>query len=226
MKKWTRWISYLTSIRVSKHDSELNGPLFVNIEEGKKVLHSQNANYSFLNLHTVFRKAIGSVIHDVTAGGRVLNLGMGAGSTVYILRHEFDFNGEIISVEHDPKIIEIAKNEFDIDQYSNHQIVEADAYDFMGNLDQKFDLILCDLFKDKNVPEKFKTQAFFDRLLQSLQPNGMLIFNYVQLEQSADFFKSLIANQSREVTYEIQRHIGENRVLVLRVNGHTNYDSK
>ncbi len=215
MKPWKKYVSHVWGINLKKYTSEWNDELFVNLEFGKKVLHTRTANYSFQNLHKVMRAALLKVKADLTKDSVILNLGMGAGSTVEIIREELNSTAHITSVEHDPVIVEIAKSEFDIMRFVHHRIVLQDANDFLLTVHKEsFDLIVCDLFKDKEVPEKFKTSTFFSQMFEVLKPNGNLIFNFIEEKNKPTFFQPHIDAMGAAYAFEIIEPLKGNYVLV------------
>jgi spermidine synthase len=218
MRNWQKFLSHFWEINIKKYHSELNGELFVNLEFGKKVLHTSEANYSYQKLHKVLSNAIESVIEKLPESGHVLNLGLGGGSSVVILREELGWMGDITSIEHDEVIVEIAKTEFNIDRFKNHEIVISDALEYVNlHQEKKYDLIICDLFKHKTVPEKFKTESFFKQLVSMLLPNGYLILNYVKQENEEAFFEAFIQKLNDGFEYYVLNPVKGNYVLVLGV---------
>ena len=128
------------------------------------------------------------------------------------------FEGPITSLEHDPVIIEVAKKEFNIERFRNHEIVLSDALQFIENVDnQKYDLIICDLFKDKTIPEKFKTESFFKQLISLLSSHGYLVLNYVKEHNEGAFFESFIECSKDEFEHYVLNPVKGNYVLVLGV---------
>jgi len=216
MKVWQKILSHFWGINLRKYESKLNGTLFVNAEYGKKVLHTKTANYSYQKLHEVLKLSLKSIYHRLPNNPQVLNLGLGGGSAVVILRERLKVKGTIVSVEHDPVIVKIAKDEFNIDRFLNHEIHIEDAMDFVKRInDKEFDLIICDLFKDTEVPEKFKNESFFLSLLQGLNHGGNLIFNFVQRENSDPFFMQFLTKLDDQYEFHIQNIVRENHVLIL-----------
>src|SRR5665213_2100524 len=106
-------LSWLFPNRVQRVQGKISPFLEVNFENGKKVLNAGEVNYSFGALHDVFRYALQKAHVVENPPEKVLILGLGAGSIVQIIVEEFGQNSEIIGVEADEKIIDLAKNEFD-----------------------------------------------------------------------------------------------------------------
>jgi spermidine synthase len=172
-----KYLSYVYRIVVEKATSKYNPELIVAIQDGKYVLNSKNANYSFATLHSVFQQAINKV--DLGKVESTLVLGAGAGSIPAIIYKELGLTPKIDAVEIDEKVIELGNKYFGLNQYSNLNIIIDDAMNFVKSTNNKYDLILVDLFKGIDVPEAFLSQYFFEQLKSILNENGELLFNFV-----------------------------------------------
>lgn len=177
MNNFQKYISYVYRIVVEKTTSDFNAELIVAIQEGKYVLNAKNANYSYASLHRVFQQALKKV--DIKNAHSILVLGCGAGSIPSIIYNELGLNPKIDAIEIDGKVIELGKKYFDLDQYPNLNIVIDDAMNFVKTTNNKYDLILVDLFAGITVPEQFLAQHFFEKLKSLLNNKGELLFNYV-----------------------------------------------
>lgn len=165
--------------------------LEVNKRHGHLVLDSRNVNYSFGALHEVFQKAFNKTGREISSFQKALLLGFGAGSVSYILQHELNFKGEITGVEIDAKVVELARKYFGLDKIQNLNIEVTDAFDFVFQDQQKYDLIVVDLFIDHIIPEKFDQKDFLNQLDRLLENDGMLLYN--RMDQS---FKDKLRIQS------------------------------
>lgn len=104
-------------------------------------------------------------------------LGLGGGSVIETLRKDFDYKNHITTVEIDPIIIGIAKDEYNQSEHENLQIVCDDALEFIKQNKLEFDLIIIDLFVDTEVPESFLQTTFFDDIIRSNSDKGSILFN-------------------------------------------------
>lgn len=159
--------------------SKYSGEMDIRWEGGRLALNSPEANYSFNRLHKIFLKAFSSLDLHLLGDNAILNLGMGAGSTISILRDELKLTNRIISVEFDPTIIEMAKQYFNIASYSDHHIFEADASSYVQKCRDEYGLVIIDLFVDKLVSGEFLTHRFFQNLDALLVEDGQVMFNYI-----------------------------------------------
>jgi len=78
--------SYFWDIPVEKTSSEVNDYLEVVWSQGRKVLNTKSANFSFGNGYKVFEKAISTIKEEVERAAHVLVLGFGCGSILDILK--------------------------------------------------------------------------------------------------------------------------------------------
>lgn len=167
-------LSYLWPLTKS-YNSHYNGKLEVTWINGRKVLDSEHANYSYGPLQEVLDRGLAEIRADRSAP--ILLLGLGGGSAIPLLRKKYKYYGKITAVELDASIIEIAKTEFSIEDHQPLEIICADAEDFVHTTSGKFGLIVIDLFLDLRVPEKFFSPSFWKNISELLEPGGKVLFN-------------------------------------------------
>lgn len=160
--------------------SKINPHLEVALINGRYQLNAGNVNYSFGPLHDAFRKYFRQDPPDLISDSEVLILGFGAGSVASILRDELNIQCPITGVEADEAVIQLARTHFSLNRHSNLNIVIYDAFDYVANSTQSFDLIVVDIYIDDQVPAKFETRAFLSALSKMLKPGGKVVFNKLQ----------------------------------------------
>lgn len=155
--------------------SKYNGMLEVTMQQGRKVLHSENTNYSYGNVQSVWTAALKKIsLQNVNS---ILLLGLGGGSVVDILKHEYNYTGMLTAIEIDPVIVQIAKEEFGITNTENMEIECMDAFDFVEKSTKNFDLVIVDIFIDKVMPNILLSPAFWQNTVKRTATNGTIIFN-------------------------------------------------
>lgn len=179
-----RTIKFISSFffihSIEEKQSEISGKLEVLYTNGKYVLDTANVNYSFGGLHTIFQKAFGQFGIKNRKIKNVLILGFGGGSVANILQEEYGKDIEMIGVEKDKIVVELAKKYFSLDKYKNLNLHCEDAYDFILNSSPSaFDMIVLDIFVDLLVPEKFQDANFLSALNKLLSPEGILFYNFI-----------------------------------------------
>lgn len=149
-------LSYILPINIFQIESEINQNLEVTWNNGKLVLDSKNTNFSFGSLERVMQIGLNLIGKEpITNYKSALVLGVGGGSIIKLLQDKFLFNGTIIGVELDPKIITIANQYFNLHKRKNVEIMIADTFEFLKNSEKKYDLIVVDIFQDKIMPDFF-----------------------------------------------------------------------
>ena len=168
---------------------------------GKKFLNTKNANYSFGTLQRLLETGLSKV--DLRNVSSVLVLGLGGGSVIFSLRKKLKYKGKITAVEFDKKIIEIARDEFSILQFSDLVIKNADAFEFVRQAREKYDLIIIDLFIDTQVQPQFYSIDFIENVCQLMPPGSFLIFNLGIGETNRDKRNGVIAYFQTKPEYSV-----------------------
>lgn len=170
-------LSYLGGRLVEQIESKVNGSLFIYHIYGRFLLNTPHGNYSYGPLHHGFRKAFNKLKVKERPIQNVLVLGFGAGSIVAILQEEYKMNCRMTAIEYDPVILELGQKYFNTQRFRNLNIHLTDAYDFVLNNDETYDLIAFDVYIDDSIPGKFETPEFLIALKGLLKKKGMLVFN-------------------------------------------------
>ena len=184
IKTCLRIIRYLRSFIfpqiVENRKSNVSGELEVICKNGKYILDTANVNYSFGGLHEVFQKTFNHAGIKQRKIKNTLILGFGAGSVASILQEEYGKDIEVVGVEKDEVVIELAQKYFSIEKCKNLCLHCTDAYDFvLTTLHLSFDLIVVDIFLDWIVPEKFQEENYLIALSKCLSVNGILFYNFI-----------------------------------------------
>ncbi len=175
---------------VSNRQSEHNGNLKIMFVNGKKILNTKDANYSFGSLHRIMRFALTQI--DYTRTDDILLLWLGWWSVIDLIRNEFHLSNTIRVVDIDPVIIDIARKEFSLDSYENTEIICQDAYDFVQKNSKKHWLIIIDLFINNKVPEKFYNDIFWWSICKILSEKWQIIFNTMIQTTHNELFQKII----------------------------------
>jgi spermidine synthase len=204
------WLSYALPL-ARRVPSRYNPGLVVRQHQGRKVLDTECANYSYGPLHQVLRYAL---MH-VPAGppeAPVLVLGMGGGGIVKLLRQERGHTGLITAVELDPAIVEVAATEFGIRPDNTLQIVCADAFTWLPTAPAAaYVLVVVDLFLDLLLPRQLAEPGFWQHIRRVLRPGGTVVLNtlqqaplYVEGQFAADYLERLgLQVKALEVEYNL-----------------------
>jgi spermidine synthase len=199
-------LSYLGGRLVEKVESKVNGNLFIYHINGRYLLNTQNGNYSYGPLHHGFKKAFDKLNLKERHVKNALILGFGAGSIVSILQEEYKLDCRMTAIEYDLVILELGQKYFNTQRFSNLDIHLTDAYDFVLNNDETYDLIAFDVYIDDSIPGKFETTEFLNALKTLLSKNGMLVFNKdthspdmkKQLAKTEELFKEIFPGYRKD----------------------------
>jgi spermidine synthase len=114
---------------------------------------------------------------------RVMIVGLGGGSMVHFLQ-KYDPAVKIEAVEIDPVVVELAERYFLVKQNNNVRLVIADAFDYLKQTKNRYDVIYMDAFlkpsadtDQTGVPLRLRTQQFYREIQQLLVENGSVVFN-------------------------------------------------
>lgn len=198
-----------------RYPSDINGTLEVTYYRGEKILNTKNANYASGSFQEILSFGFSKV--DLSNVNSILILGLGGGSGIKALRNTFNYTKNIVVVELDPKIIQIANEEFDIQESDNLQIIQADAFDYVKKCKEKFQLVLIDIFIDFNVPKVFYSKEFCRLLPPIIERNGSFIFNLgMGLNKDSEIVKSTYYHLQNTFDLQLyQKNIGAGNSLLI-----------
>lgn len=134
-------------------------------------MDAEIANYSYSSLQKILEFRLTKF--DLKSVENILLLGMGGGSIIHSLRNTFEYSKNIVAVKINPAIIKLTKEEFGIFSSETLQIIESNAFNFVKNTNEKFQLIIIDLFKDTNVPPIFYGKEFCENISKILQKSRL-----------------------------------------------------
>ncbi len=218
MKEFLRTVaSYFWDIPVETCNSQVSGRLEVKLRNGRYVLDSAHANYSFGSLHRLFRRIFRNIRLGENPPESVLLLGLGGGSVIHILRKEYRLDIPVTAVESDPEVIRIADRYFGPARHGNVEIVREDAAKFVAREQRRYGMIIVDLFIDDNVPGSFLQAAFLKDCKRILRDEGRIIFNFIKESRTQDNnFNSLLGVLGTLGMHYLEyRPFLTNRVLVI-----------
>lgn len=177
-------LSYITDIHLESLHSDQNEQLDVFLSNGRYQLCTKNAIYSYADKYDNFRRCFAAINPSKPAIQNVLILGFGLGSIPYMLETIFHKKYAFTGVEVDESVIYLA-SKYVLDELDSEiQMIQADAYNYVYQCYETFDMICIDIFIDDKIPEIFLTMDFLESVKDLLNPDGLLIFNHLS------FFKT------------------------------------
>ena len=173
-------LSYFYPITIYKEKSALSDELKIILYNGNYLLDTTNTNYSYGSLQKVLKKGLLKIGKtQIKEMSEILLLGVAGGSVVKTLVQEFEFKNSITGIELDANIIRLANKYFGLDKITNFNCILENAEDFISYSNQNFDLIIIDIFEDKNKPEFLFDETFISNYKKLLKPKGYIIFNFM-----------------------------------------------
>ncbi len=139
----------------------------------------------------------------------ILLLGLGGGTILSLLQNKFP-NVSITAIEIDPIMIKIAKEYFETDKIPNLNIIQNDAFKYIQSLNKnnKFDLILIDLFAGETQPNKMYKPQFINKIIQLIDNNGIIFINCL-------FFKKH-KKKTENFIYSLTQNIKNKNITLIR----------
>lgn len=204
--------SYLWPL-TRRFSSEYNGTLEVTWLNGKKVLDSKNANYSYGSLQRVLDFGLSHTKAD--RGAEILVLGLGGGSVLPLLRNKYKYLGKITAVEIDPEVINIAETEFDIGDHSPLELICEDAFKFVQNASAPYGLIIIDIFIDIKVPLQFYSTGFWENIPKLLNQPGIVLFNAGINSANEEEVRQLTKNEALQLEFRKLENVHGTNTLLL-----------
>lgn len=153
--------------------------MYVSLNRGRYQLCTANAIYSFEDLYDNFFEAFRIIDLDKYHIKNVLVLGLGLGSIPTMLEKNFEKKYHYTTVEIDESVIYLASKYALPKLESKIETICADAFAFVIQCEEQFDLVCMDVFLDDIVPEAFEDKVFLEKLKQLIAPNGILLFNRI-----------------------------------------------
>jgi len=130
----------------------------------------------------------------------ILILGLGGGTMQHFI-HEAYPEANMVSVEIDSVIADIAYKYFDLGSIGNHQVIVEDAFRFVvepesyGINKQNFDVIIVDTVFGDDFPSLAASGNFLSAVKDLALPRGLVIFNRMYMEdyqENVNSFKNFI----------------------------------
>jgi spermidine synthase len=202
----SKFLSYFIPITIHKKNSTYSKSLEVTWNYGELVLDSANTNYSFGSLQRILKKGLKYIGYDrIKKFESVLVLGVAGGSVIKTLVDDIQFKGKITGIEIDQEVIQIAKDYFKIDEIPNLTLLHDDAFEFVLKTNQKFDLIIIDLFQDTTMPNFLFEDFFIHRINFLLNVNGFILFNTMVLN-TKDSERNLLYRTKYDTHFSVRMY--------------------
>jgi SAM-dependent methyltransferase len=174
---WKKWLSYLVEWHVESAPSPHNPHLYVSVSRGRYQLSTAKAIYSYGDLYDNFARTFKQMDFAKLPGDQVLLLGLGLGSVPFMLEKNFRQSFRYTAVEIDEAVVYLAHKYVLSGLHSPVEVVCADAFAYVAQCTDTYDLIAMDIFLDDIIPDEFQSEEFLRQLAALLNPGGVLLFN-------------------------------------------------
>lgn len=178
--------SYLFGRTVESLRGEINPMLEVVHMNGRYILNSENANYSWGTLKDVFAEAFRELRVNERNINDVLILGYGTGSVASILLEDYKKDCSVTGVEKDKVVIGLAYKYYEVNQKESVKIIHDDAVNFLRENENQYDLVIVDVYMDLRVPAQCETEEFLKNLRSSLKENALVVFNKMYFDKATE----------------------------------------
>jgi spermidine synthase len=127
-------------------------------------------------------------------------------------------SGRVVGIEKDHQVLALASKYFKSTYLEDVDVLAMDAAEFMQIRKECFDLVVCDVFVNKDVPESVQTAMFVSSLIEATNPGGIGYFNFIaetvaqrgQLDRLVKHFDAL------SVSLTILKFSSVNHILVWK----------
>ncbi len=178
---WKKLFSHFTEISIEQTSSAYNPYLEVILTQGRHQLVTKDAIYSFDDKYLNFYHAFQKVNWERLSGNRVLILGLGLGSVIYILEKSMGRKMDYTAVELDPEICRMCQT-YTLDEIDSFvEVINAEARSFLHVHEESYDLIIMDIFQSATIPEQFQSAEFLELLSLRLRSDGLLFYNRMNI---------------------------------------------
>ncbi|MDB5227678.1 MAG: hypothetical protein JWN78_1871 [Bacteroidota bacterium] len=138
--------------------------------------------YSFGKNYTSFSTAFDVIEIQDKKIESVLVLGFGLGSVVNLFEDHSEIKN-ITAVDADKIIIELAEKYLHSPLKKKIEFICRDAETFVNSLQQKYDLVLFDVFIDDVTPAEFIRKEFLLQLKKCISKNGILLYSKLEIDR-------------------------------------------
>lgn len=208
--------SFMLPYQIEQKEGKLTQYIEIVVDGGKLLMNTSKVNYSFGNLHTVFLESFKKLEIQNRNIKKVLVLGFGGGSVVAMLNDDFNINTKTIGIEADEVVIELAKKHFNLNRFNDLTLINDDAFNYVLNCKEQFDLIAVDVFIDDVTPTKFSSKEFILALNKLIAPNGLVCYNRMLCSESSK-------NEANKLIKLITESRYQHLLFEYKLGGSTNW---
>ncbi len=191
---------------VFETDSKINGKVLV-VDKGKTrklyaggILQSVNSD-SPIASRMYWGRIVDLINEELGGASKVLLLGLGGGAIAGLLTQKFP-KVEIVGVELDLVVVDVARKYFALEEIPNLRIIVDDACRVVTSPEEYglslgyFDTVIVDIFVGEVYPELGNSGTFLAGVKKFLTQGGLVIFNRFYQKHHQDEVNDFIENVS------------------------------
>jgi len=212
---WKKLLSHVKEVSLEQTSSLSNPYLEVLLVKGRHQLTTRDAIYSFDDKYENFHYAFKQIDWTKLNGNRVLVLGLGLGSVILLLEKFFKKRFDYTAIEVDSEICRLC-NTFTLQQLDSFvEVIPAEAMHFLSTHEDHYDMIIMDIFQSAEIPQKFQSADFLQLLQERLTPEGLLLYNRMNITESDIDENEVFRNTMKEVFPDMEEiKIKTNLVMI------------
>lgn len=127
----------------------------------------------------------------LSGGQRVLFLGAAGGTSLKQLVTVYP-DVEVVGVELDPQVVEVARRFFGLDGLPRLHLVAEDARWYVERTTEQFDAIAIDLYVTGHIPFFTTTREFFQLVKSRLTDRGVIMMNVLSIQVGDDLIAPFV----------------------------------
>lgn len=131
-----------------------------------------------------YTREIANVVSGRQEKSSILNLGGGAFVLPSYLANQYP-GSQLDVVEIDPQLVDIAKIEFGYVERPNLRVIAGDARTYVNQTDERYDIVIVDVYGDGNIPFTFMTAEYGRAVYQLVKPGGIVLANIIAGQSGA-----------------------------------------
>jgi len=169
--------SYFHPINIDSFKGESSRKVTLSLLRNNYILTSDSIYYSVNYNESIFSEVF--KLYGITQKKdfkKVLILGFGIGTVAEFINNKIQFNCQIRAYEEEKIFLNIAEKYFHSDKYTNIKVINNSIRDIV-NETNTYDLIIIDLFDEKQIRSIIEDAHFFNIVKKQVNFNGFIIVN-------------------------------------------------
>ena len=185
------------------------------LEYGDDLTQSSMFKYDPDRLQWIYAQNMVKLVDHVDSPFRALVLGLGGGSLVKWLHQNTKCQIDVVDII--PQLQSIAETYFHMPVSNRINVITEDAFKFVRETDNTYDMIFVDVCDHKDIDDKFVSPEFYEGLKWILTPKGRVAINYFVTPQShADYMSSIRIAFSNVIEQYKDFDFGQNHIVFCK----------